>query len=179
MYRLPGVRSLTRAGVLGAILLALLGVTGCGDEDNREAVIHRAAAIERGDECHLCGMIINNFAGPKGEIFDKGQPQAKKFCSTRDLFSYLLQPENHRQAQAVFVHDMAKAPWDKPGNHDFVRAEQAWYVINQSRKAAMGPTLASFELRADAELFQQQYGGRVVGFDEITLELVTTLTAGK
>jgi len=38
----------------------------------------------------------------------------KKFCSTRDLFSFILDPEFQYQIKEIYVHDMSQVPWDSP-----------------------------------------------------------------
>ena len=158
------------------MLFALVLVaTACSDSTKVE-IIQRAVKIESADECHLCGMIISNFPGPKGELYSKGQDQVHKFCSTRDLFAYYLQPENTHRVQQIFVHNMAITPWGKPEDNIFVDARKAYYVIEHGQQGAMGPTLASFEDVTEAQLFIEQYGGRVIGFSEVTLALLSELT---
>jgi len=154
-------------------LCALSLLAGCGDK--QQAIVHQAVAIESGDECHLCGMLIKQFAGPKGEIFNKRTTSAQKFCSTRDLFAYYLQPENTRQVQQIFVHNMAKTPWDKPGDDHFTDAKTAWYVKDHSQQGAMGATLAAFADQQDAKAFAQEFGGSVISFEQIDLALLANL----
>lgn len=155
------------------ILTLTLLLLGCGDKQAQ--IVHQAVAIESGDECHLCGMLIEQFPGPKGEIFNKRTTTAQKFCSTRDLFSYYLQPENTRQVQQIFVHDMAKAPWDAPGVEHFTDAKTAWYVRDHSQQGAMGATLAAFSKQSDAKAFAVNFGGSVIRFEQIDFELLASL----
>jgi len=152
---------------LSALLLLL---TGCGKQDEKTEMVHQALAIEQADECHLCGMIIRNFPGPKGESYSSLTNNMQKFCSTRDLFSFMLQPENKRQVKEVYVHDMGKTPWATPGDEHFTDARTAWFVIGSSKAGAMGQTLASFSMKSDAEVFTQEFGGQLYTFDEITLD---------
>lgn len=95
------------------IVSLLVVLLGCSEEQTEKEMLKQAVAIENSDECHLCGMIISQFPGPKGELYQKTSQDIAKFCSTRDLFGYLLQPENQRQVEQVFVHDMSKTPWGK------------------------------------------------------------------
>lgn len=154
---------------LGALLLLL---AGCSDQDAKQTMVHEALAIEQSDECHLCGMIINNFPGPKGENYSSDTDSINKFCSTQDLFNYILQPENKRQVKEVYVHDMSKTPWATPGDEHFVDARTAWFVIGSSKKGAMGKTLGSFSDKGDAETFIQEFGGKLYTFDEITIDVL-------
>jgi len=48
-------------------------------------------------------------------------------------------------------------------------------VAGHRLPGAMGPTLASFARRAEAEAFARAHGGRVLAYDEITLELLGNL----
>lgn len=157
--------------ISAATLLLMLGV-GCSDQSAQQEMVHRAVTIEQADECHLCGMIIKNYPGPKGENYSTGSDTAKKFCSTRDLFAYILQPENIRQVKEVYVHDMAKTPWEAPGDEHFIDARKAWFVIGSTQKGAMGNTLASFSEKSDAEAFIKEFGGTLHIFDEITIDMI-------
>ncbi|WP_085298501.1 nitrous oxide reductase accessory protein NosL [Cognaticolwellia mytili] len=156
-------------------LIFLFIITGCSEQADQKQIIHQAVAIESSDECHLCGMLISNFSGPKGELFRKGitkadGEQVKKFCSTRDMFSFYLDPENKRNVTTILVHDMSKAPWDSPKDEFFINARQAWFVIDSSQTGAMGKTLASFSLQSDADAFAAEFGGRVIDFNAVNYE---------
>jgi copper chaperone NosL len=155
------------------LIIAFLGLLlGCSENESQTEMIKQAMAIESADECHLCGMIISKFPGPKGELYQKNSDDIAKFCSTRDMFSYLLQPENKRQVEQVFVHDMSKTPWHKTDDQYFIDARTAWFVIGSSKKGAMGKTLASFSQQDDAIAFSKEFAGEVYPFDEILIELL-------
>lgn len=162
---------------LAAALFIMLSLFGCSQETEQQKMLHQAVAIESGDECHLCGMLISNFPGPKGELFRNGVTEAdgnvvKKFCSTRDMFSFYLDPENTRNVTSILVHDMSKAPWDVPNDGYFVDARKAWFVVNSSKKGAMGKTLASFSQQGDAQAFASEFGGQVLDFNAIKLSVL-------
>jgi len=157
------------------LLLPLALITGCGAEDEKNAMVQRAVAIESSDECHLCGMIISNYPGPKGQLYSRGINGNMKFCSTRDMFAFIVDPENQHNIQQAYVHDMAVTPWDHPEEDTYIDAKKAFYVIGHGKKGAMGPTLASFAKKNDAETFAQQQGGEVLSFDQITLEVLTNM----
>ncbi|UTV29446.1 nitrous oxide reductase accessory protein NosL [Photobacterium atrarenae] len=166
------MRTLFSLQSLAIALLLSLGVA-CSDQNTeQQAMVRQAAAIEQADECHLCGMIISRFPGPKGESYSKSTESVSKFCSTRDLFSYILQPENQRQVKEIYVHDMSKTPWQKPEDEYFIDAREAWYVIGSEKKGAMGKTLASFARQEDANSFMAEFGGKVYQFDEISIEML-------
>ena len=41
-----------------AVILSLLTLSACSDNAAKNAVIHKAVAMESSDECHLCGMLM-------------------------------------------------------------------------------------------------------------------------
>lgn len=161
-----------RLGVLFAC--CIFSLAGCEEIENDGTFVKKVVAIESGDECHLCGMLIGEFPGPKGEMYLRRDPQIKKFCSTRDMLSFYFQPENTHQTDAMFVHDMAVTPWDNPDDKVFIDARTAWYVYGMNKKGAMGGTLASFSTRETASTFVVESGGKLLSFDQITLALLAT-----
>jgi copper chaperone NosL len=158
-----------------AFSLVLTGIISCSDNNKAKHVVHQAVEMESSDECHLCGMLITHFDGPKGEVFRKESgEQVFKFCSTRDMFSYYLDPENTRNVSQMLVHDMSKMPWGSDSIDDkyFINAKAAWYVSGSEKTGAMGKTLASFSQEVDAVTFAKEFGGQVVKFEQITLALL-------
>tara|TARA_R110002167_G_scaffold248021_1_gene454005 strand:+ start:16637 stop:17137 length:501 start_codon:yes stop_codon:yes gene_type:complete len=155
--------------------LIFVAVVACSEQSAQQQVIHQAVAIESADECHLCGMLISNFSGPKAELFRQGVTEAdgnsvKKFCSTRDMFSFYLDPENKRNVTTILVHDMSKAPWDAPNDGYFIDARKAWYVVGSDKIGAMGKTLASFSAKTDADAFATEFGGSVIDFNAVSYQ---------
>jgi len=160
---------------LFAVIFLISSISACSEKSEKQQMVHKAVAMESGDECHLCGMLITHFDGPKGEVFRKEQGnKVFKFCSTRDMFSYYLDPENTRNVAQIMVHDMSKMPWGSESIDDkyFIDAKTAWYVSGSEKTGAMGKTLASFSLKADAETFAQEFGGEVLSFKQIDLAVL-------
>lgn len=158
------------------LILLLLILSAC-DSSRHDSVSHPAVDINRGDECHLCGMSISRFAGPKGEAYVRDNPHVFKFCSTRDLFSYILQPDVKTIVKEIYVNDMGKTDWQKPAMQAgyFTDARTAYYVIDQPLKGAMGHTIASFAKKQDAEIFIKKHGGKLLRFKDITLATVADI----
>jgi len=156
--------------------VAVFSITSCSSGKEELSVVQEAMKIESSDQCHLCGMVISNFEGPKGQLALKGT-QTSKFCSNRDMFSFYLQPENTHRAQKIYVHDMSKAAWGTPEEEYFIDAHDAWYVYGSMRKAAMGEALVSFSEKHTAEMFMKEYGGSMHQFGDITLELLNSTVA--
>ncbi len=150
------------------MLCLILFVAACSEEVKQE-VNTDPVTFNSGDECHVCGMLVLEWPGAKGQSINKQSGETLKFCSTTDLFSWWLQPENKTVQAQIYVHDMAKAHWDTPSDEHLVDAREAWYVIGSGLIGAMGPTLVSFADEAPAQELATKNGGRVLRFDDIDL----------
>ncbi len=154
---------LKRAGLFFSLLLTL-GLVACGDTEKQVQAL-KPVAFHSSDECHVCGMAINDFPGPKGEAVE--QNSVKKFCSTAELIGWWLQPENQHLSAKLYVHDMGRSEWAKPDDNYLIDATTAYYVIGTKLKGAMGVVLASFADEQAAKQLAEQEGGRVLRFAEI------------
>lgn len=153
------------------ILCLILFVAACSEEVKQE-INTDAVTFNAGDECHVCGMLIIDWPGAKGQSINKQSGETLKFCSTVDLFSWWLQPENKTVQAQIYVHDMAKTHWDHPEDEHLVDARSAWYVIGSDLMGAMGPTLVSFANETTAQNLAQESGGRVLRFADIDLSVL-------
>lgn len=159
---------------LPALLMFVVFLAGCSGE--AEKVVEKPAPVhfESADECHVCGMAITRFPGPKGEVITEKEQAVHKFCSTRDMFAWALQPENVVRKHTLYVHDMGQTEWASPDDAALVDAHDAFYVVGSERKGAMGKTLASFAEESAAHDFVIEHGGEVLQYGEITLEQLNT-----
>ncbi|WP_339781381.1 nitrous oxide reductase accessory protein NosL [uncultured Marinobacter sp.] len=164
---------------LPALLMFAVFLSGCSGEAEKVAEKPAPVHIEDGDECHVCGMAITPFPGPKGEVITEKEQTVHKFCSTRDMFAWVLQPENVMRKHTLYVHDMSQTEWASPDDAALIDAREAVYVVGSERKGAMGQTLASFSTESAAHDFMMEHGGEMVQYDAITLEhLNTEMPAG-
>lgn len=152
---------------LRLVLITLFGLflAGCGDKEEIP-VSYDPVAFHADDECHVCGMIVTDFPGPKGQAVERNG--VRKFCSTAEMFSWWLQPENNILQARLYVHDMGRSHWDTPDDEHLIDAKQAWYVAGTPLQGAMGASLASFADRQAAdELAAEHEGAQVMSFDQI------------
>lgn len=157
--------TLLRSLFLPLMLAATLA--GCG----QPPVAVAPEEITAGTACSLDGMVLADFPGPKGQIqYSDGTRDF--FCDTYELFSIYLQPEQKKRVAALYTQDMGATGWDDPQGH-WIDAKNAWYVHGSQKTGSMGPTLAAFARKADAEAFTKANGGKVFGFGEVTLEMVS------
>ena len=141
----------------------------CGEQNTTKSV-RAPISFQSGEECHVCGMTILRFQGPKGQAFDKRSKHVRKFCSTIDLFSWYLQPENKSNVKEIYVHDMAQADWASPNDAKLIDARTAFYVIGSNKKGSMGKTIASFASLFDAKKFVENNEGSIFNFFVLIIE---------
>lgn len=161
---------------LVTVALLTLGLIACSQEEATQANIE-PFEFRHGDECIICGMLILEWPGPKGQSINKHSGEKLKFCSTTDLFSWWLQPENRTLQAQIYVHDMTESGWNKPDDGHLIDAREAWYVVGSDMIGAMGPTLVSFGTEAAAQQLIDEHGGRIVRFDDIDMHLLAEISA--
>ncbi|MBN7822070.1 nitrous oxide reductase accessory protein NosL [Bowmanella yangjiangensis] len=146
----------------------LLG--GCGDKVAQNEMI-QPTAFHSDDECHVCGMVITRFPGPKGQALDAAAQQVRKFCSASEMLSWWMQPENRQANLTLYVHDMGKSQWDKPDDAHLIPAAQAFYVPAPDLPGAMGLSLGSFSDKQAAQQFADAQHSEVLSLDEVVARL--------
>lgn len=157
--------------VLPAIFASVLLLTAC----SQSTPVAKPLEITRDTACSLDGMVLMDFPGPKAQIqYEQGPPDF--FCDTKEMFSAVLRPEQKKRIVAVYTQDMAKTDWAHPQGY-WIDAKTASYVVGSSREGSMGPTVGSFASEADALAFTKTYGGKVLHFEQVTLDMVD-LTGG-
>ncbi len=143
---------------------------GCGKSD--KAVERKPVGFSEHDRCHICGMAILRYKGPKAEIFMKNIDEPIKFCSTRDGFTFALQPENKKRVEAIFLHDIGRTDWDKPEDSALINAKDAFYVYGSDKEGVMGIEAIPFSSEQSAKTFEKEHGGGIYKYPDITLELL-------
>lgn len=129
---------------------------------------------DSGTACSLDGMVLKDYPGPKAQIhYAEGAPEF--FCDLMELFATLLAPEQKRSLSGVFVQDMGKTAWENPEGH-WIDAKSAVYVAGSKKKGSMGATFGAFASMQDAEEFVKKEGGKIVRFEQVTLDMVNMST---
>lgn len=147
------------------VFLAAITITACTAQESATPV-----AIEQGTACSLDGMLLSDYPGPKAQIHYAGRNKPEFFCDTVEMFSMVLQPEERRKIIGVFTQDMGKADWNKPRGN-WIDARTAYYVYGKKVVGSMGPTFASFASRESAERYAKEFDGKVVIFDDVTVNM--------
>ena len=162
--------------ILSLLLFTLL-LFACDGGVSQEAG-HAPVQPGNADRCPVCGMKVLGWPGPKGQLFLSSGGTPLFFDNTVDLMRYVLHPDHRARVQALYVQDMGHTDWDQPDVAPWIDARQAWYVGGHSRMGSMGPTLASFAQRADAETFATHFGGEVLGYGSIDATLLDGIVGG-
>ncbi|AUM75354.1 nitrous oxide reductase accessory protein NosL [Paracoccus jeotgali] len=149
----------------GAIL-ALLLLAACRTET---AALPEPATMTESAVGHFCQMNVLEHPGPKGQIWLKDVLSPLFFSQVRDVVAYQRMPEQSHEIVVAYVNDMSQAPsWEHPGVDNWMRAEDAFYVVGSARAGGMGaPEIVPFSQRADADAFADQHGGSVMQLAEI------------
>jgi copper chaperone NosL len=165
-HGLPRSGGFVRSAV-ASMLLTIVLMAGCSER------VKTVEPQEITDEttCALDGMLLTNYPGPKAQIHYE-QGASDFFCDTVEMFAIYLRPEQQKHITALFTQDMAQADWTQPRGH-WIDAKTAFYVLGSSRTGSMGPTLGSFAREEDAQVFAAKYGGKVLRFEQITLDMVS------
>jgi copper chaperone NosL len=149
------------------IVIAFL-LIGCSKEDSAKTF---PITLTKDHACKICGMISAEYPGPKAQIqYKKGESET--FCGTPHMFMATLHPERPRNISAIYVHDMGQADWDHPKN-EWIDAKEAYYVLGGDKKGPMGDPLVPFSALEGAESYVKEHGGRIVRFDEITVDMLS------
>lgn len=159
---------LRRSGIIRILVLLVIILTaGCS---KGTAAKPRPVEFDRAHDCKVCGMIIVDFPGAKAQIhYKKGKYDA--FCSTLDMFLFYLQPDRPSNISAIYVNDMGRSDMEHPTGN-WTDAEKAFYVYGGDVMGPMGEALVPFSSRADAEAFVGQHGGKIIGFNDVTMSIL-------
>lgn len=126
--------------------------------------------VTRDDTGYFCGMIVEDHAGPKSQIFLKGQDKPLWFTTARDGVAFLRLPEETRPIRAFYVSAVDLGGWQHPeaDTANMIEAEGAWFVIDSEKMGSMGaPEAIPFSVEQAAIDFAVQHGGRVSRLGDI------------
>lgn len=120
------------------VALAAFALTACSGSEEQTTAKAAPVNFATSDECHVCGMVITNFPGPKGQAITEKDQHVRKFCSTRDMFAWALQPENVNRNHALYVHDMAETEWASPDDTSLIAPAKPSMLLVQAERVPWG-----------------------------------------
>jgi copper chaperone NosL len=149
------------------IIITFFLLAGCIREEVAKPL---PIELTREHACTVCGMIIADFPGATAQIHYR-EGKTDFFCSTLEMFLFYLQSDRPGDITAIYVNDMGKADRDHPGNH-WVDAQRASYVYGGDIMGPMGEALVPFSDVKDAEAYVKDHGGRIVMFNDVTMDML-------
>lgn len=128
------------------------------------------APLTRDDTGYFCGMIVEDHAGPKSQVFLEGQSRPLWFTTARDGIAFTRLPEETRPVSILYVSAVDLGGWDNPEADpaNMIEASAAWFVISSGQRGSMGaPEAIPFSSEQAARTFADEHGGTVVKFADI------------
>lgn len=164
-------------------------VTGCLGDDGSSGDTPTPIDLDGQKRDDRGGMVIGYHGGPNGQIFyasnaPEDHPNPARFHTlVFGLFPYYFEHERTGwEATAIYVTDYSTVEYDLSGGDRTMPAPTAvetfgdamamTYVVGSEASGGMGPALLPFSAAADADSFVADYGGRTVGFEDITPDLL-------
>ncbi len=143
-------------------VLVLLGIllflASCGQESGQL----KPPEIRYGrDTCAQCGMIISDprFAAAAAT----GDGTMSIFDDIGDLLAY--RKKNRPEWAVIWVHDYNTQEW--------LRAEDAWYLLSPAIHSPMGWGIAAFASEEAARARQGELGGELLRWEELSSRELT------
>ncbi|OIB58979.1 nitrous oxide reductase accessory protein NosL [Natrialba sp. SSL1] len=161
------------------------GLGGCLDEDDTDVKPATPIALDDGETCDACGMVIADHYGPAGQLFyavdDADADGSAQFDSLTELLAY----HDHHSDQgwelrAVFVTDYSSVEYQLEDRNEtthisshvaeetFVDATGLYYVVGSDVMGAMGEEVFPFSDRDDATAFADKYNGEVQDWETLS-----------
>ena len=144
------------------IMIISLCLASCSNNDKT----YKALQLTNSETCGLCGMIILNYAGPHAQIAWKDGKHTF-YCNILEAFPIILDTAQRQRMGEIFVQDFGGIKWASYSDK-WIKAKNAYYVIDSHRLSVMGITYVPFKNKNQAIKFQKQFGGQVVSFNQIT-----------
>lgn len=156
---------MTRAMLLFAC--AALSLAACRQE---RAALPDPVPLTAEAVGHFCQMNLLEHDGPKAQVYLKYVENPLFFSQVRDAIAYQRMPEQDGEILGIYVNDMGAggATWADPGATNWIRAEDAVYVVGSRSKGGMGaPELVPFADPEKARAFAAGNGGEVRSLSRI------------
>ena len=117
-----------------------------------------------GDLCEHCRMMVTD-AQFGSQILNK-KSKSFKFDSVECMVAYDLKNPDPENVHSRWVPDFSNP-------EVWVEAEKAFYLHSEQLRSPMGMFLSAYETEAAARVLQADYGGQIIGYEDV-LNLVKT-----
>ena len=169
------------------IVLLLAATVGCAASGSKSA--EKASAAEAGQvaavpqpmnipenvSCGKCGMYPAKYPQWQSQMIFKDGAMTP-FDGCKCMFNFLFAMEQLDQKHAV---EDVSVMWVKDFNSGtWINAAEAHYVLGSNMMGPMGKELIPFADQDAAMKFHQEQGGTVMGYADITPDVLKTLGMG-
>jgi len=132
-----------------------------------------AGGLPKDAKCPVCGMFVAKYPNWSARITYRDGSTAY-FDGPKDLFTYYLNPPKYDPAKKR--GDIVSLQVKDYYSLASIDATKAYFVTGSKVLGPMGKELVPFARKDDAEGFRNDHQGRrVLGFPEVTLDLLKTL----
>ena len=171
--------------LLGAAAVGTALLAGCQSDGDSSDEPAEPIALTDGQQCDVCGMVIDEQFGPAGQAFyADGGPDDRDGPAWFDSVSELVVYHGEQLAggatdRGVFVTDYSGVEYELAERDDalyvtthaeeeaFEDATTLSFVVDSAVQGAMGPDYIPFSDAADADSFADEHGGTVSEWDEL------------
>lgn len=127
--------------------------------------------------CPVCGMFVAKYPEwVAAVVYNDGH--VHYFDGAKDLFKYMMQLSHYAPKHSE--SDIALVAVTDYYSVKTIDAHQAFFVIGSDVLGPMGHELVAHKTKVDADDFMKDHKGeRIMGFKEVTMELLMTLDRGQ
>lgn len=131
--------------------------------------------IKHDEKCRVCGMFVAKYQPWIAQMHYSADDIAM-FDGVKDMMAYYFEPEKFggktgQKPTSIYVKDYYTQEW--------LDGKKALYVVGSDVMGPMGHEFIPFDSASAAENFMKDHKGvTIIPFDEITLEMVTSMRAG-
>lgn len=163
----------TNFRVAASLLLLVFCLSACGP--NRRAVV-KADSVT--GYCPVCGMKVNAAEDTTAEIYYNDGTKLM-FESPGDLLTFYTAPAQFNVSPAQQnPANITKVSFKDHQTRQAIDGRQAALVYGSRVEGPMGPDFYAFDKRTDAEAFVAANGGKVIGINDVTLDMAQTFRHG-
>jgi len=120
--------------------------------------------------CDCDGMVIVEYKGPKAQILWKNGKRTL-YCEVKEAFFEILDDVKGKRVSAIFVQDFSNISWGSYVDK-WMKAEDAYYIIDSDKDGAMGITYVPFSIIDEALEFKENNNGKLLNFKDIDIDVL-------
>jgi len=122
---------------------------------------------------HICAcdsMVIIEYKGPKAQILWKSGKRSF-YCEVKEAFFDILDNVKSKRVSAFFVQDFSYVEWGSYVDN-WIKGEEAYYIIDSDKEGAMGITYVPFSLVDKALQFKECNNGKLLSYSDIDINVL-------